>query len=116
MAKDRDLGAVVVAVNDRIADGRDISWIWDSDFERLADLGIPLVPSGVRAADVAVRLRYAGAAPVTAEPRPVPAIQHALSLCPPDRSVAVMATYTAMLDVRQALLGSAVARLEDAMA
>ena len=52
----------------------DISWIWDSDFVRLADLGIPLVPSGVRAADVAVRLRYAGAAPVTAEPRPVPAI------------------------------------------
>ena len=53
LANDRDLGAVVVAVNDRIADGRDISWIWDSDFERLVDLGIPY-PSGVRAADVAV--------------------------------------------------------------
>ena len=114
LAEDRDLGAVVVAVNDRTADGRDISWIWDSDFERLARLGIPLVPSGVRAADVAVRLKYAGAARVHTEPRPFPAIRDAIALSPSDRSIAVMATYTAMLDVREALLGSTVTRLEDA--
>jgi lipid II isoglutaminyl synthase (glutamine-hydrolysing) len=116
LAEDRDLGAVVVAVNDRTADGRDISWIWDSDFERLAGLGIPLVPSGVRAADVAVRLKYAGAERVRTEPRPFPAIRDAIALSPSDRSIAVMATYTAMLDVREALLGSTVTRLEDAKA
>jgi lipid II isoglutaminyl synthase (glutamine-hydrolysing) len=114
LAEDRGLGAVVVAVNDRTADGRDISWIWDSDFERLAGLGIPLVPSGVRAADVAVRLKYAGAERVHTEPRPFPAIRDAIALSQSDRSIAVMATYTAMLDVREALLGSAVSRLQDA--
>ena len=116
LADDRSVRAVVVAVNDRIADGRDISWIWDSDFERLAEQAIPLVPSGMRAEDVAVRLKYAGAAPVPAERRPIRAIRRALSLSPADGSVAVLATYSAMLDVRQALLGSAVGRLHDAKA
>jgi UDP-N-acetylmuramyl tripeptide synthase len=114
LAEDRGLGAVVIAVNDRTADGHDISWIWDADFERLAGLGVPLVPSGVRAADVAVRLRYARAAPVPMQPRPFPAIKEAMALSPSDSSIAVIATYTAMLDIREALLGSTVTRLEDA--
>ncbi|MFC5062573.1 MurT ligase domain-containing protein [Actinomycetospora atypica] len=51
---------VVVAVNSREADGRDVSWLWDVPFERLA--GHPLVVAGERAADVSVRLAYAGVA------------------------------------------------------
>ncbi len=49
-----------VALNDRIADGRDVSWIWDADFELLADSVESVVCSGTRAAEVALRLKYAG--------------------------------------------------------
>ena len=49
---------VVVAINARIADGRDPSWLWDVPFERLA--GRLVVASGERSRDLAVRLRYAG--------------------------------------------------------
>lgn len=54
---------VYIAVNDNAADGRDISWLWDVDFEMLADAeqGINrYICSGQRAADMAVRLKYAG--------------------------------------------------------
>jgi CobQ-like glutamine amidotransferase family enzyme/UDP-N-acetylmuramyl tripeptide synthase len=51
-------GPVVVGINARIADGRDPSWLWDVEFERLA--GRTVIATGERAADLAVRLRYAG--------------------------------------------------------
>lgn len=50
--------AVVVAINARIADGRDPSWLWDVPFERLS--GRPVVATGERSADLSVRLDYAG--------------------------------------------------------
>lgn len=49
-----------IALNDRIADGRDVSWIWDADFEKLAGHTGSVVCSGTRAAEMAVRLKYAG--------------------------------------------------------
>jgi UDP-N-acetylmuramyl tripeptide synthase len=49
-----------IALNDRIADGRDISWIWDADFEQLAGLAERVVCSGTRAEELALRLKYAG--------------------------------------------------------
>lgn len=49
-----------IALNDRIADGRDVSWIWDADFEKLAGHTRSVVCSGTRAAEMAVRLKYAG--------------------------------------------------------
>lgn len=49
---------VVIAVNGREADGRDLSWLWDVPFEQLA--GRPVVATGERAADLSVRLTYAG--------------------------------------------------------
>jgi UDP-N-acetylmuramyl tripeptide synthase len=51
-------GPVVVAINARIADGRDPSWLWDVDFKRLS--GRPIVVTGERSADLSVRLHYAG--------------------------------------------------------
>ena len=60
-------GPVVVAINARIADGRDPSWLWDVPFERLA--GRSVVASGERSADLAVRLHYAGGR-ASADPRP----------------------------------------------
>ncbi|HXY72436.1 MAG TPA: MurT ligase domain-containing protein [Actinomycetota bacterium] len=113
VTEDERVGAVVVAVSDQIADGRDISWIWDVDFERLGAAGLPTVASGRRAADVAVRLKYAGESPVGVDPEPRGALRTAASAAGQGRSIAVLATYTAMLDVRRALTHSRRARLED---
>ncbi|GHE76582.1 UDP-N-acetylmuramyl peptide synthase [Amycolatopsis deserti] len=53
-----DRSPVVIAVNGREADGRDLSWLWDVPFEVLR--GRPVVAAGERSADLAVRLTYAG--------------------------------------------------------
>ena len=49
-----------IALNDRIADGRDVSWIWDADFELLAGRVRRAMCSGTRAEEMALRLKYAG--------------------------------------------------------
>jgi UDP-N-acetylmuramyl tripeptide synthase len=85
--------AVVVAVNARGPDGCDPSWLWDVDFERLGDR--PVVASGERALDVAVRLRYAGV-PHDVCPDPVAAVRRL-----PTGPVDLVANYTAF----QSLLG-----------
>ena len=51
---------LVIALNDRIADGRDVSWIWDVDFEPLLERAERIVASGERAAELALRFTYAG--------------------------------------------------------
>lgn len=51
---------VLFVLNDNTADGRDISWIWDVDFERVVDQTKTLVVAGTRALDLALRLKYAG--------------------------------------------------------
>lgn len=53
---------VLFILNDNIADGRDISWIWDVDFERVVGHTSTLTVAGIRALDMALRLKYAGAA------------------------------------------------------
>lgn len=113
-ASDPKVGAAVVAVSDQLADGRDISWIWDADFERLVAAGLPIVPAGRRAADVAVRLKYAGAPPAPSGEGPLGAVRAAVDRAGPgDRGVVVLATYTAMLDLRRALTGGRRRRLDD---
>ncbi len=49
-----------IALNDNIADGRDVSWIWDADFEELAGRVNRVTCSGTRASEIALRLAYAG--------------------------------------------------------
>ncbi|MFN2450908.1 MAG: MurT ligase domain-containing protein [Candidatus Dormibacteria bacterium] len=94
----------LVALNDGIADGRDISWIWDVDFERLATSTRrpQVVLSGRRAADLAVRLKYAGmpADRVLVEPSLESALLHAAASGDRSLPVAVLPTYTAMLELR----------------
>jgi UDP-N-acetylmuramyl tripeptide synthase len=95
----------LIGLNDRIADGRDVSWIWDVDFELLADRAELVVPTGVRAHDLAVRLKYAGVA--AAEP-PEPdlgrAIDRLMEATPPGAEGFLLCTYTAMLDLRALLV------------
>ena len=101
---------LLVALNDRIADGRDVSWIWDVDFERLEGAVAHAVTTGTRAAEMALRLTYAGVPGDQLEI--VPALDAAL-----DRAVGggegpvfLLATYTAMLDLRALLVDRGAAR------
>ncbi|MGH2348639.1 MAG: MurT ligase domain-containing protein [bacterium] len=98
-------GVVMIAINDLTADGRDISWLWDVDFEMLAPGAAPIVVSGLRAEDMALRLAYAGveAARVTTVSSIAAALDAAAALAGPARRLFVLPTYTAMLELRRIL-------------
>ena len=93
---------LLVAINDKHADGTDVSWLWDADFERLAGHVAGAVVSGTRAADMAVRLKYAGVEPdsVAVEPDLARAIDVALARLPSGATLYALPTYTAMLELR----------------
>jgi UDP-N-acetylmuramyl tripeptide synthase len=93
---------LLAALNDRDADGRDVSWIWDADFETLAPAVQHAVVTGIRSRDLANRLKYAG---VTRERIEVvagwgSAIDRAIGAAPLGDEVVVLATYTAMQALR----------------
>jgi UDP-N-acetylmuramyl tripeptide synthase len=92
-------------LNDGIADGRDVSWVWDADFELAAGKLNQVVTSGTRAAEMALRLKYAEWDERTLEVDPVipRALDRALALTPPGACLTVVPTYTAMLTVRELL-------------
>jgi UDP-N-acetylmuramyl tripeptide synthase len=91
------------ALNDRIADGRDVSWIWDADFELLAESVRRVHCTGTRAAEMALRLKYAG--------WPTDRIVVAEGIGPSlDRALAdsggrlfALPTYTALIELRTLL-------------
>jgi UDP-N-acetylmuramyl tripeptide synthase len=121
---------LLLMLNDRAADGEDVSWIWDADYERVAGLARSLVVSGNRAPDLAVRMKYAGVLgapvpigaaagpgagsngasanggptagdlPITVEPRVGPALDAALANVAAGETLYVVPTYTAMLAIR----------------
>ena len=93
---------LVVALNDRIADGRDVSWIWDVDFEPVLQRAQRIVVSGERAAELALRFTYAGYPRSRLElvPELESALDRGVDLTPPDGELAVLPTYTAMLELR----------------
>ena len=90
---------LVVALNDRIADGRDVSWIWDVDFEPLLDRAGRIVVTGERAAELALRFTYGGYPRERLEVVPAldAALDRGLELTQPGEELAVLPTYTAML-------------------
>jgi UDP-N-acetylmuramyl tripeptide synthase len=99
-----------IALNDRIADGRDVSWIWDADFELLGPGIRRVVCSGTRAPEMALRLKYAGWPEVAIEV--VPGIGASL-----DAAVAksrgrlfALPTYTALLELRKLLADRGLAK------
>jgi UDP-N-acetylmuramyl tripeptide synthase len=95
-------------LNDHIADGRDVSWIWDADFELLAGRIRRATCSGTRAADLAARLKYAGIEPERIEVRED--LADALATAAADRPdgasgpLFALPTYTAMLALRELLV------------
>ena len=96
---------LLVAINDNYADGTDVSWLWDADFERLAGRVERAVVSGTRAADMAVRLKYAGVEPerLLVEPALARALDAALARLPVGATLYALPTYTAMLELRAEL-------------
>ena len=101
-----DKFVLVLCLNDRGADGTDISWIWDANFEELCNLAGTLekvIVSGDRAADMAVRVKYAGVDPrfVTMEHDYERLVKE---LETEERPIYLIPTYTAMLELREALI------------
>lgn len=102
---------VLIAINDNHADGRDVSWLWDVDFEMLSDAvragraekTPPFAVSGLRAEDMAVRLKYADLPVGPVIPDREKAIEAALEATPPGETLYVLPTYTAMLEIRKKL-------------
>jgi UDP-N-acetylmuramyl tripeptide synthase len=95
---------LLFVLNDGIADGRDVSWIWDADYELARNGAAPLtIAAGTRAADLALRLKYAGFDDVAVEPAPAAALARAIAGTPPGGRLYVLPTYTAMLELRQLL-------------
>jgi UDP-N-acetylmuramyl tripeptide synthase len=99
-----------IGLNDGIADGRDVSWIWDADFELLGDAVGRVVCAGTRAPEMALRLKYAGWPEQSIEV--VPGIEPSL-----DRAVEeargplfALPTYTALLELRKLLADRGLAR------
>jgi UDP-N-acetylmuramyl tripeptide synthase len=97
----------VIALNDGIADGRDVSWIWDVDFEPLLAGLDRLVATGSRAAELALRFAYGGLERDRIEvvPSLEAALDRGLELTPAGGELMLLATYTAMLALRQVVAG-----------
>jgi lipid II isoglutaminyl synthase (glutamine-hydrolysing) len=95
----------VIALNDAIADGRDVSWIWDVDFEPLLERLERLVVTGERAAELALRCTYGGmpASAIEVVPELERALDRGLELTPAGAELSVLPTYTAMLALRRVL-------------
>jgi lipid II isoglutaminyl synthase (glutamine-hydrolysing) len=92
-----------LALNDRIADGRDVSWIWDADFELLAGRVRRATCSGTRAEEMALRLKYAGIdAELDVERDLGGSLDSALEGAASER-VYALPTYTALLELRDLL-------------
>jgi len=96
---------LVIALNDAIADGQDVSWIWDVDFEPLLPHTGHVVASGDRAAELGLRLLYGGlpAERLEVVPKLEVALDRGLELTEAGDKLVVLPTYTAMLALRRVL-------------
>ena len=101
-----DRVTVLVIINDLDADGTDVSWLWDADFEALAPHIDQVVVSGTRAADMHVRLKYAGIEleRIRAVDDVTQSLDMTLAAARPGETVYILPTYTAMLALRAVLV------------
>jgi UDP-N-acetylmuramyl tripeptide synthase len=103
--KDDNNSKLLIIINDNYADGRDVSWLWDANFELLAEHRKEIITSGIRAFDMATRLKYAGIAHnnIKVIGNIDSALSYSLSKLKPDEKLYVLPTYTALLDMQKIL-------------
>ena len=96
---------LVIALNDAIADGQDVSWIWDVDFEPLLAHAGLVIATGARAAELGLRMTYGGlpADQLEVVPSLEKALDRGLSLVEAGTDLVILPTYTAMLSLRGVL-------------
>ena len=102
LAREPDGLTLVIALNDQVADGRDVSWIWDADFEVLGDRVRSVYCCGRRASEMALRLQYGGF-PVNQIVCDSSPLEATLKATRDSDQVWVLPTYTAMLELRAEL-------------
>lgn len=93
---------ILIAINDNFADGRDVSWLWDAEFELLKDTEKTIVTSGIRANDMALRLKYAGvpSEKIKVVPDLFEAVEEVSSSEDKTERVTIMPSYTALLQIK----------------
>jgi len=95
----------VIAINDDYADGRDVSWLWDVGYEDNNGLQGDIVTSGVRAMDMALRLKYDSVVTTLIEPDMKQCLAYSINAIDDGQTILIYATYTAMLEIRKLLSG-----------
>ncbi len=93
---------ILIAINDNFADGRDVSWLWDAEFELLKDVEKPIFTSGIRANDMALRLKYAGVPSdkIRVIPDLFKAIDEISNSTDNNEKITIMPSYTALLQIK----------------
>lgn len=94
---------ILIIINDDYADGRDVSWLWDANFDILKNYNKPIIVSGKRYADMAVRLKYAGISSknIILEKDIKKAIKFSVKNTLPNEKLYVLPTYTALLKMQK---------------
>lgn len=92
----------LIAINDNFADGRDISWLWDTDFELLKDIKGFIVTSGLRAEDMALRLKYAGVPEkrIKLIKNLKNAIDYIVKNTDENKKITILPSYTALMEMK----------------
>lgn len=106
----REAVRAMFVINDQAADGRDVSWLWDVPLEALAGHNSQVITAGIRGADMAVRLKYAGVPSQRAADLDA-GLDALLAATPKGETAYILPTYTAMLEIRK-LLASRTAMTE----
>ena len=93
---------IMIAINDNFADGRDVSWLWDAEFELLKNTKNTIITSGIRAKDMALRLKYAGisADKIRVVPDIFDAIKEISASDNKDEKITILPSYTALLQMK----------------
>lgn len=94
---------LLICINDNFADGRDVSWLWDVAFEELQPYNHRIAVTGLRATDMALRLKYADIATDDITPDTKKALNQFIAQLPAGSTGYIIPTYTAMLAARKQL-------------
>lgn len=93
---------IMIAINDKYADGRDISWLWDIDCDHLSDTA-GIMTTGSRGSDMAIRLKYAGCSGIRYELDLQDALDKVILSAEGEEPIYILCTYTALLELTQIL-------------